>query len=218
MPLIDELLDELGQASWFSKLDLCSGFHQILLQPGEEFKTAFQTYFGQFEFHVMPFGLTEAPGTFQEAMNSTLAPVLQKFVLVFFDDILIYSCSYEEHLDHLKQVFELLQAHEWKLKLSKCAFAPRQINYLGHIISGEGVSTDPEKITAVFSLPSPSSFRDLRGFLGLARYYRKFVQNFGLITKLMTELLRRNTIFRWTSVHEESFQDLKHALWFLRRF
>ena len=108
MPLIDELLDELGQASWFSKLDLRSGFHQILLQPGEEFKTAFQTHFGQFEFVVLLFGLTGAPGTFQEAMNSTLAPLLRKCVLVFFDNILIYSHSYEEHLDHLIQVLELL--------------------------------------------------------------------------------------------------------------
>jgi hypothetical protein len=100
-PLIDDLLDELGDASWFTKLDLRSGFHQILLQPGEEFKMAFQTHFGQFEFVVMPFGLTGAPGTFQEAMNSTLAPLLHKFVLLFFDDILIYSRSYEEHLDHV---------------------------------------------------------------------------------------------------------------------
>jgi len=116
VPLIDELLDELGQASWFTKLDLRSVFHQILLQPGDEFKTAFQTHFGQFEFVVMPFGLTGAPGTFQEAMNSTLAPLLRKFVLVFFDDILIYSRSYEEHLDHVKQVLELLQLHEWKIE------------------------------------------------------------------------------------------------------
>ena len=151
VPLIDDLLDELGQASWFSKLDLRSGFHQILLQPGEAFKTAFQTHFGQFEFRVMPFGLTGAPGTFQAAMNSTLAPLLRKFVLVFFDDILIYSRTYEEHLDHLKQVFELLQVHDWKLKLSKCAFAQRSINYLGHVISGDGVATDPEKITTVTS-------------------------------------------------------------------
>lgn len=116
VPLIDELLDELGQASWFTKLDHRSGFHQILLQPGDEFKIAFQTHFGQFEFVVMPFGLTGAPGTFQEAMNSTLAPLLRKFMLVFFDDILIYSRSYVEHLDHVKQVLELLQLHEWKIE------------------------------------------------------------------------------------------------------
>lgn len=168
VPLIDDLLDELGQASWFSKLDLRSGFHQILLQPREEFKTAFQTHFGQYKFRVMPFGLTGAPGTFPETMNSTLAPLLHKFVLVFFDDILIYSRSYAEHVYHLKQVFDLHRAHQWKLKKSKCAFAQRQISYLGHIISGEGVAIDPDKVTAVSSWPTPSNVRDLRGFLGLA--------------------------------------------------
>lgn len=108
VPIIDEFLDELAKASWFSSLDLRAGFHQIRLKKGEEFKTAFQTHFGQFEFRVMAFGLTGAPGTFQEAMNSTLAPYLRKFVLVFFDDILIYSASYEEHLVHIRLVFELL--------------------------------------------------------------------------------------------------------------
>jgi hypothetical protein len=205
VPLIDDLLDELGKALWFSKLDLRSGLHQILLQPGEAFKTAFQTHFGQFEFRVMPFGLTRAPRTFQEAMNSTLTPLLQKFVLVFFDDILIYSRTFEEHLDHLKQVFELLQLHEWKLKLSKCAFAQHSISYLKHIISGDGVATDPEKIAAVTNWPSLVSVHELRGFLGLAGYYCKFVRHFGLNAKPLTELLRKNTLFQWTTAHEASF-------------
>jgi transposase InsO family protein len=160
----------------------------------------------------MPFGLTGAPGTFQEAMNSTLAPLLRKFVLVFFDDILIYSRTFEEHLDHLQQVFELLQLHEWKLKLSKCAFAQRSISYLGHIISGAGVATDPDKLAAVTNWPSPVSVRELRGFLGLAGYYRKFVRHFGLIAKPLTELLRKNTVFQWTPDHESSFQALKQSL------
>lgn len=143
MPVIDELLDELGGTTWFSKLDLRSGFHQILLKPGEEFKTAFQTHFGHFEFRVMPFGLTGAPGTLQDAMNSTLAPFLRKFMLAFFDDILIFSKSYEEHIKHLEQVFQQLQIHDWKIKLSKCDFAQQSIAYLGHVISGAGVATDP---------------------------------------------------------------------------
>jgi len=121
LPIIEELFEELHGANWFTTLDLRSGFHQILVHPDDQFKTAFQTHFGQFEFVVMPFGLTGAPGTFQEAMNSTLAPFLRKFVLVFFDNILIYSPSYEQHLLHLRQVFQLLSAREWKLKMSKCS-------------------------------------------------------------------------------------------------
>ena len=128
-------------------------------------------------------------------MNSTLAPLLHKCVLVFFDDILIYSHSYEEHLDHLTQVLELLQAHQWKLKLSKCVFAQRSISYLGHVITESGVAIDPDKITTVTTWPTPVSVRDVRSFLGLAGYYRKFVRNFGVIAKPLTELLRKNTIF-----------------------
>jgi hypothetical protein len=125
-------------------LDLRAGFHQILLQPSEEHKTAFQTHLGQFEFRVMAFGLTGAPGTFQGAMNCTLAPGLRKFVLVFFDDILVYSRTYEEHL--IQQVFNWLQQDHWYLKLSKCKFAQQSISYLGHVINANGVSTDPSKV------------------------------------------------------------------------
>ena len=202
VPLIDDLLDELGQARWFPKLDLRAGFHQILLQLGEEFKIAFQTHFGHFEFVVMPFGLTGAPGTFQEAMNSTLAPFLRKFVLVFFDDILIYSRTYEDHIKHISQVLRLLSENHWKLKLSKCAFAQQSISYLGHIISGDGVSTDPAKISAVVNWPTPASVKDVCSFLGLAGYYRKFVRHFGLLAKPLTTLLHKHTVFQWTSIHD----------------
>lgn len=123
VPIFDQLMDELASAKWFTTLDLRAGFHQILLQSGEEPKTAFQTHLGSYEFKVMAFGLTGAPGTFQGAMNSTLAPGLRKFVLVFFDDILVYSSSYEEHLFHLAQVFQWLSKDQWKLKFSKCKFA-----------------------------------------------------------------------------------------------
>jgi hypothetical protein len=129
VPIIDEFLDELSQASWFTCLYLRAGFHQIRIKPGEEFKNAFQTHFGHYEFRVMAFGLTGAPGTFQEAMNSTLAPCLRQFVLVFFDDILIYSRTYEEHVNHIRLVFELLAKDQWKVKLSKCTFAQREIAY-----------------------------------------------------------------------------------------
>jgi hypothetical protein len=123
LPVIDELLDELAGASWFSKLDLKAGYHQIRLAPGEEHKTAFQTHNGHYEFRVMAFGLTGAPATFQHAMNATLAPVLRKFAVVFFDDILIYSATYSDHLQHLAAVLEILHKDQWHVKFSKCVFA-----------------------------------------------------------------------------------------------
>jgi hypothetical protein len=212
VPIIDEFLDELAGASWFTCLDLRAGFHQIRLKPGEEFKTAFQTHCGHYEFKVMAFGLTGAPGTFQEAMNSTLAPYLRIFVLVFFDDILIYSANYEDHLVHIRLVFELLAKDQWKIKLSKCSFAQRKIAYLGHVISEQGVGTDPSKVSAISQWPTPTSAKQLRSFLGLAGYYRKFVKGFGVISKPLTELLKKNAIFVWTIVHEQSFVALKKAM------
>lgn len=141
IPVFDELMDELAQTKWFSSLDLNSGYHQIRLKAGEEFKTTFQTHFGHFEFKVVAFGLCGAPGTFQGAMNTTLAPLLRNCVLVFFDDILVYSPTFEMHLEHLKQVLELLAKDQWVVKRSKCSFAQQSITYLGHVISAEGIST-----------------------------------------------------------------------------
>lgn len=212
VPMFDQLMDELAGATCFSTLDLRAGFHQILLEEGEEFKTAFQTHLGQYEFWVMAIGLTGAPGTFQAAMNGTLALGLRRFVLVFFDDILVFSPSLEAHVDHLRQVFQWLQADKWKLKLSKCTFARESISYLGHIISRQGLSTDPTKIHAVIDWPAPSSVRQLRGFLGLAGYYCKFVRNFSIIAKPLTDLLKKDKLFVWTSTHEEAFTVLKQAL------
>jgi hypothetical protein len=143
VPVIEEFLDELGQASWFTSLDLTAGYHQILLQPEDTHKTAFQTHSGHYEFRVMAFGLTGAPATFQRAMNATLAPLLRCCVLVFFDDILIYSTTFEEHVQHIRAVLELLARDQWQLKLSKCSFAKSQLSYLGHLISAFGVATDP---------------------------------------------------------------------------
>lgn len=151
IPIFDESVDELAEATWFSTLDLNSGCHQIRMKAGEEFKTAFQTHFGHFEFKVMSFGLCGAPASFQGAMNGTLKPLLRKCVLVFFDDILVYSHSFEEHLSHLRAVLLLLAQDKWQVKLSKCTFAQRQISYLGHIISAEGISTDSTKVADMIS-------------------------------------------------------------------
>lgn len=171
VPIIEELLDELEGASWFSSLDLTAGYHQILLKPGEEPKTAFQMHTGHYEFRIMAFGLSGAPGTFLKAMNTTLAPLLRWCALVFFDDILVYSITFEEHLTHLRAVFELLHRDQWLVKPSKCTFGQRQLKYLGHLISEKGMATDPAKISAMLQWPSPRSVKELRSFLGLAGYY-----------------------------------------------
>jgi hypothetical protein len=212
VPVFDQLMDELAQAKWFSKLDLKAGYHQIRLLPGEEPKTAFQTHMGHFEFRVMAFGLTGAPNTFLGAMNETLAPVLCKCALVFFDDILIYSTSFEDHLNHLSTVLQLLQTDQWKVNLVKCAFAQTSIFYLGHVISADGVATDPSKILVIQQWPTPVNVKELRSFLGLAGFYRKFVHHFGLISRPLTELLKKNILFVWTPDHQQAFETLKHAL------
>jgi hypothetical protein len=196
----------------FTTLDLASGYHQVRLKPGEEFKTAFQTHHGQFEFRVMPFGLCGAPGTFQGAMNSSLAPLLRKCVVVFFDDILVYSKSFQEHLDHLAQVLTILQKEQWFVKMTKCKFAQNSISYLGHIVSASGVATDPHKVDAVVNWPVPMNVKELRSFLGLAGYYRRFVKHFALIAKPLTELLKKGVLFIWTQDHELSFDTLKTSI------
>jgi hypothetical protein len=212
VPIIEELLDELEGASWFSSLDLTAGYHQILLKPGEEPKTAFQTHTGHYEFRVMAFGLSGAPGTFLKAMNTTLALLLRRCALVFFDDILVYSKTLEDHLLHLRAVFELLRRDHWLVKPSKCVFGQRQLRYLGHIISESGVATDPTKVSAVLHWSPPRAVKELRSFLGLAGYYRRFVKHFGIIAKPLTELLKKGSLFIWTSEHQLAFDTLKTAL------
>lgn len=212
VPVFDQHMDEHAHASWFSKLDLRAGFHHILMEPGESFKTAFQTHLGQYEFNVMAFGLPGATGTFQGTMNTTLAPGLRRFVIVFFDDILVYSRTFEDHLEHLALVFSRFSADQWKVKVSKCTFAQRSISYLGHVISEAGVAIDPVKVKAITDWTVPTNVRALRGFLGLAGYYRKFVRRFGIIARPLTDLLKKDTMFIWTSVHNSAFQTLKMAL------
>lgn len=149
---------------WFSKLDLRVGYHYIRLALGEEHKTEFQTHSGHFEFLVMSFGLTGGPSTFQFAMNDTLSSCLKKYVVAFFYDILVYSATSADHLEHLAQVLQLLLKHKWQVKLSKCVFAHTKIGYLGHMINGQGVSTGPSKIFSIQDWPVPVSAKEVRGF------------------------------------------------------
>lgn len=207
--VIDELLDELVGAQWFTTLDMSSGFHQILLAEEDVPKTAFWTHNGHYEYNVMPYGVAGGPATFQHEMNTVPAPILRKFVVVFIDDILIYSKSWEEHISHIKQLFDLLHQHNFKVKLSKCSFAKQELSYLGHVKSHKGVATDPSKVDIIQQWPTPSNAKEVRGFLGLTGYYRKFVRNFGIVSKPLTNLLKKGPVFVWAQPQEDSFQALK---------
>lgn len=211
IPLIEDLLDELGGSIIFSKLDLTAGYHQLRMEKGEEHKTAFKTHAGHFEYLVMPFGLSNAPASFQALMHHIFHPYLRRFVIFFFDDILIYSPTLEDHVAHLKLVFQTIRANHLFLRKEKCSFATNKVEYLGHFITKEGVSTDPSKVQAVANWPKPSTLKQLRGFLGLAGYYRRFVKDFGKIAKPLTDMLKKDN-FQWTEESTVAFFALQQAL------
>ena len=209
--LVDELLNELHGSRFFSKLDIRSAYHQVRMFEADVEKTAFRTHHGHYEFKVMPFGLTNAPTTFQTLINNVLEPNLRKFILVFFYVILVYSSTLELHISHLKLVLEQLKNNQLFPKRSKCSFCKRQVEYLGHIISKKEVTIDPKKTEAVKDWPVPSAIKELRGFLSLAGYYRKFIQGFGMISKPLTDLLKKNS-FVWNNKAQDAFDKLKVAL------
>jgi hypothetical protein len=211
LPRIDELMDRLQGAKVFSKIDLASGYHQIKVAEADQHKTAFRTRFGHYEFKVLPFGLTSAPATFMRLMNDTLMPYLDQFVIVYLDDICIYSKTPQEHLEHVRKVLTLLRQEKLIGKLSKCEFGISSMDFLGHIVSDQGIATDPEKIKSVQSWPTPQNATDVMRFLGLANFYRRFVRDFSKIAAPLTALTG-NVPFVWSPAAATAFQSLKTAL------
>lgn len=211
IPRLDDMLDQLHGATIFSKIDLRSGYNQIRIRPGDEWKTAFKTRDGLYEWTVMPFGLSNAPSTFMRLMNQVLRPFNGKFLVVYFDDILIYSKSKEEHLKQLRKVLEVLRKQKLYANLEKCSFLTNEIIFLGYIVSIEGIKVDPSKVEAINSWPIPQSIHDVRSFHGLASFYRRFIKNFSTVAAPLTNCIKGDK-FQWTKQAQESFNELKHHL------
>jgi hypothetical protein len=211
IPRLDDLLDQLHGATVFSNLDLRSGYHQIRMRDGDEWKTAFKTRDGLYEWMVMPFGLSNAPSTFMRLMNHVFKPFMGKFVVVYFDDILVYSKSEEEHLEHLQHVFQTLQEQKLYVNLKKCRFFTNSLIFLGYVVSKEGIMMDPSKVEAIINWPIPKSIHDIRSFHGLASFYRRFIKGFSTIIAPITECLKGGT-FKWTEEAQKSFELLKQKV------
>jgi hypothetical protein len=212
LPRIDDLFDQLQGSAWFSKIDLRSGYHQLRVHEDDISKTAFRTRYGHYEFTVMPFGLTNAPAVFMDLMNRVCRPYLDKFVIVFIDDILIYSKTREEHEQHLKLMLELLRKEQLYAKFSKCEFWLKEVQFLGHIFNKDGVQVDPAKIEAVKNWNAPRTPTEVRSFLGLAGYYRRFISNFSKIAVPLTALTHKDKPYVWGPEQENAFRTRKQKL------
>ncbi|OWB70298.1 hypothetical protein B5S30_g5810 [[Candida] boidinii] len=210
IPRIDEALDKLGGAKVFSKMDLRSGFYQIRVTDEDVPKTAFSTDRAHYEFTVMPFGLTNAPATFQTMMNTVLGGFIDKFVLVYIDDILIYSKTAEEHEKHIKMVLSKLREHKLVAKKSKCEFFKDKLQFLGFVISKDGIHTDPDKVDRIKNWPTPTSRKQVQSFLGLVGFYRRFIQNHSKISSCLTDYVAKKV--EWSKEQDEAFQTLKNKL------
>ncbi|GBG80068.1 hypothetical protein CBR_g30435 [Chara braunii] len=212
LPRIDDLLERLGSAKFFSKLDLKSGCHQISIRPQDCYKSAFKTRYGHFEWIVMPFGLTNAPETFQAPMTNEVRAMLDPFVLVYLDDILVYSRTLEDHLEHLRRVLETLRRAKYKANRDKCEFVRQELEYLGHFVTPEGISPLSDKIQAIQEWPEPWNVTDVHSFLGLAGYYQRFIKGYSKIEAHLTKLQCEDRPFDFGEKARESFLALKAAL------
>ncbi|KAL5497311.1 hypothetical protein EMCRGX_G013768 [Ephydatia muelleri] len=213
LPRIDETLESLSGSQFFTTLDLASGYWQVEVEEGDKEKTAFSTRDGHYEFNVMPFGLTNAPATFERLMECVLAGLTYEQCLVYLDDIVIFSMTFPQHLERLATVFQHLRKAGLTLKPEKCHFAQKEIHYLGHIVSCKGVQADPEKIKAITSYPVPSDIKELRQFLGLSNYYRRFIEHYSDITEPLHKLTRKSgSSYQWTEQCDSAFRVLKQRL------
>jgi hypothetical protein len=213
LPRIDDLFDHLSRAKVFNRIDLRSGYYQIRIAEGDEEKTACRTRYGSYEFLVMPFGLTNAPVTFCILKNDIFREWLDDFVVVYINDILIYSGSLEEHAEHLRKVFQRLRENKLYAKLEKCEFGVTKVDFLGHRIIQKGLKMDDHKVNAIVDWEPLKSVLALKSFLGLASYYRKFIKNIAKIAALLTNLLKKSAItYEWEEVCDEAFETLKGIL------
>ena len=210
--MLDDMLDELSCFVIISKIDLHSGYHQIRLKEGNEWKTAFKIKFRLYEWLVMPFGLTNAPCTFMRLMNHVLRAFIGKFVVVYFDDILIFSKSLDDHIEHLRAVLAVLKEEQLYAYLAKCTFCTDKVVFLGFVVSSQGVEVDEEKTKAVREWVAPQNVSQVRSFLGLAGFYRRFVKDFNTIAALINELMKKGVAFKCKAVQEKAFQELKDKL------
>jgi hypothetical protein len=212
LPRIDILFDQLAGARVFFKVDLRSGYHQIKICPEDVPKTAFSIRYGLYEYLVMSFGLTNALTHFMYLINSVFMSELDKFIVVFIDDILIYSKSEKEHAQHLRVILQWLRDHQLYAKFSKCVFWLKEVPFLGHVISADGIAVDPNKVQEVLDWKSPKSVMQIRSFLELAGYYRWFIPNFSKIAKPMIQLLEKEAKFKWSPQCKDTFLTLKKLL------
>ncbi|GBG90897.1 hypothetical protein CBR_g51405 [Chara braunii] len=212
LPRIDDLLERLGGAKYFSKLDLKSGYHQISIRPNDRYKSGFKTWYGHFEWVVMPFGLTNAPTTFQATMTNESRAMLDRFVLVYLDDILVYSRTLEDHLGHLRRVLETLRRAKYKANHDKCEFVRQELEYLGHFVTPRGISPLSDKTQAIQEWSEPRNVTDVRSFLGLAGYYQRFIKGYSKIAAHLTKLQCEDRPFDFGEEARESFLTLKAAL------
>ena len=210
MPRVEYIFSKLNGAKYFSTLDLCTGYHQIPLDEDSIPKTAFTSPFGKYEYLKVPFGLAQASAYFQELMNKVLKDL--PFTIAYLDDIIIYSKTAEEHLDHLQQVFQKLHDAELTRKLNKCHFFTKEIEYLGHVLSTTGITPLSSKTAAIKLMKHPKNAKHFRAFLRLIGYYCKFMKNFVWIAKPLTTCTHHNAKFAWTSSHLVAFNTLKSAL------